>query len=95
MLEFRVRLPTEADTFNFHVRAIPMYEDHSGESMFELFDHFLTALDGRWRQKVIVVTTNGADSMTGLRKDWLQDFRLLLRQVCTGCGVGLINLNSC
>lgn len=52
LLESHVRLSTEADICNFYVVAIPMYDNHNGEAMFELLNHFLTAIDSRWRQKM-------------------------------------------
>lgn len=48
-----------------------MYENHSGKS---ILDRCLTALDGRWRQKINGVPTDGAASMTGVGKGW--DLRL-------------------
>ncbi len=36
MLDFRIRIPVNGDIHNFHMLAIPMFAEHSGEEMFKL-----------------------------------------------------------
>ena len=67
MLDVRIRIPILDDICNLHLLAIPMYESHSGESMFSLLNNCMTALDENWTSKVIGITTDGAASMTGTR----------------------------
>ncbi|CAM6016140.1 unnamed protein product [Sphagnum balticum] len=64
----RIRIPVNGDIHNFHVFAVPMFVEHSEEEMFKLLSDSLSALDLDWKMKIVGITTNGATSMTGVRK---------------------------
>ena len=66
--DVRVRVYKSGTIVNIHVLAIPMFERHTGEYMFELFQKLFDELDPMWRQKLIGVTSDGARSMTGLER---------------------------
>ena len=50
---------------NIHLLAIPMFDRHNGEYMFNILCKLLVALDTKWELKIVGVTTNGAANMTG------------------------------
>ncbi len=68
MLDLRIRIPVNEDIHNFHMLAVPMFAEHSGEEMFKLLSDSLSALDPDWKMKIVGITTDGATSMTGVRK---------------------------
>ncbi|CAM6060964.1 unnamed protein product [Sphagnum tenellum] len=65
MLDLRIRI---LDIHNFHMLAVPMFVEHSGEEMFKSLSDSLSALDLDWKMKIVGITTDGAASMTGVRK---------------------------
>jgi hypothetical protein len=68
MLDLRIRIPVNGDIHNFHMLVVPMFVEHSGEEMFKLLSDSLSALDPDWKMKIVGITTDGAASMTGVRK---------------------------
>jgi hypothetical protein len=64
-MDIRVRLFRNDAIVNLHLLALPMFERHSGEYIFDLFNRLLSVLDPNWRQKIVGVTTDGAANMTG------------------------------
>jgi hypothetical protein len=68
MLDLRICIPVNGDIHNFHMLAVPMFVGHSGEEMFKLLSDSLSALDPDWKMKIVGITTDGAASMTGVRK---------------------------
>jgi len=68
MLDLRIRIPVNEDIHNFHMLAVPMFAKHFGEEMFKLLSNSLSALDSDWKMKIVGITTDGAASMTGVRK---------------------------
>ena len=42
-----------------------MFDRHTGDYMFELFQRLFNVLDPLWKNKVLGVTTDGAGNMTG------------------------------
>ncbi len=68
MLDLRIRIPVNEDIHNFHMLAVPMFAEHFGEEMFKLLSDSLSALDPDWKMKIVGITTNGATSMTRVRK---------------------------
>ena len=50
---------------NFHLVAIPMFEQHTGENMFLLVSHVLDVLCPRWRTQMIGIGSDGANAMIG------------------------------
>ncbi|CAM6071493.1 unnamed protein product [Sphagnum tenellum] len=68
MLDLRIRIPVNGDIHNFHMLAILMFAEHSGKEMFKLLSDSLSALDLDWKMKIVGITTDGAASMTRVRK---------------------------
>ncbi len=68
MFDLRICIPVNRDIHNFHMLAVPMFVEHSGEEMFKLLSDSLLALDPDWKMKIVGITTDGAASMTGVRK---------------------------
>jgi hypothetical protein len=56
---------------NLHLVAIPMFERHTAENIFNLIVRFLDALNGTtmiWYAKLMSVSTNGENRMTGCHR---------------------------
>jgi hypothetical protein len=68
LLDLRIRIPMNGNIHNFHMLAVLMFAQHSGEEMFKLLSDSLSALDPDWKMKIVGITTDGAASMTGVRK---------------------------
>jgi hypothetical protein len=49
MLDLKICIPVNGDIHNFHMLAVPMFVEHSGEEMFKLFFDSLSALDPDWK----------------------------------------------
>jgi hypothetical protein len=64
-LDNRIRIHTDGKLYNFHLVAIPMYETHTGENMFNLVVRILDVVCPRWRMQLIGVGSDGANAMTG------------------------------
>ena len=64
-LDIRVRIYFNGDIKNIHVIALPMFDRHTGDYMYELFENLFNVLDPSWKTKLIGVTTDGAANMTG------------------------------
>jgi hypothetical protein len=64
-LDVRVPFHFAGKLLNFHLMAIPLFERHTGENMFNVLARFLDAVIPSWRTKCIAVSTDGARSMTG------------------------------
>ncbi|CAK9872571.1 unnamed protein product [Sphagnum jensenii] len=50
---------------NLHLVAIPMFDHHSAVNIFNLIVKFMDALYNKWRAKLIGVSTDGENTMTG------------------------------
>ena len=64
-LDIRIRVYNNGDIRNIHIVALPMFERHTGEYMYELFENLFNILDPLWKTKLVGVTTDGAANMTG------------------------------
>ncbi|KAH6578257.1 hypothetical protein BASA61_003987 [Batrachochytrium salamandrivorans] len=64
-LDIRIRLTIKMVVYNYHLLAIPLFEQHTGENMFEVLVKFMDALYSPWREILISSSTDGARSMTG------------------------------
>ena len=51
--------------YNVHAIAIPMFDRHTGENMFNLVSTFLDVVCSDWRAKLIGLSSDGATVMTG------------------------------
>jgi hypothetical protein len=47
-LDVRVRFIIKSTNFNFHMLAIPLYDHHTGEHMFDVLVKFLDAVYSQW-----------------------------------------------
>lgn len=61
----RIRFHLNGVLYNVHAIAIPMFDRHTGENMFNLISTFLDIVCPYWRAKLIGVGSNGANTMTG------------------------------
>ena len=64
-LDVRLRIFSSQDIHNLHLLAIPMFDRHTGEYMFNITAKLFQALDPNWKDKIIGVTSDGAANMTG------------------------------
>ena len=64
-LDNRIRFHLKGVLYNIHILAIPMFDQHTGENMFNLVNKFLNIICLNWRAKLIGVGSDGANSMTG------------------------------
>jgi hypothetical protein len=51
------------DLMNIHLVAVPMFERHTAENMFNTVIKFLDALYGRWRDKLIRMSSDRKNTM--------------------------------
>ncbi|KAG6943225.1 hypothetical protein JG687_00018592 [Phytophthora cactorum] len=51
--------------YNFHLMAVPLFEEHTDEKMFVTMSTFLDAVVQQWKEIVVGVSTDGGRSMTG------------------------------
>ena len=49
----RIRIHINGKLYNFHALAVPMFEQHTSENMFNLVCRFLNVLCPRWRTQLI------------------------------------------
>ena len=64
-LDARVRFEMNSVLHNFHLMAIPLFERHTGEAMFDALSKFLDAVVARWKSCTIAVATDEVANMTG------------------------------
>ena len=61
----RIRIHHDGDILNIHAIAIPMFERHTGENMFNLITTFFDIICPTWRTKLIGIGSDGENTMTG------------------------------
>ncbi len=91
MLDLRIRIPVNEDIHNFHMLVVPMFAEHSGEEMFKLLSDSLSALDPNWKMKIVGITTDGAASMTRMRKGIVSRIQAVATKVSFEYGAALTN----
>ena len=64
-LDVRILLTIKMIVYNFHLLAIPLFDQHASENMFKVLVKFMDALYSPWREIPISFFTDGAWSMTG------------------------------
>jgi hypothetical protein len=67
--DLRLRVCYRSDLVNLHLVALPMFERHSAMNIFNLIAKFMDALYNKWRSKLIGVSTDGENTMTGRHAD--------------------------
>jgi len=50
---------------NLHLVAMPMFERHTMFNVFNMISNFMDALYNKWRTKLIGMSTDGKNTMTG------------------------------
>ena len=63
-----MRVYYQGDIKNIHVIALPMFDRHTGDYMYELFSNLFDILDTLWKSKLVGITTDGARNMTGCHR---------------------------
>ncbi len=67
----RIRICVNGILSNLHLVAIPMFERHTAENIFNLIVRFLDALNDTttiWHAKLMSVSTDGENRMTGCHR---------------------------
>ncbi|RHY88241.1 hypothetical protein DYB26_011715 [Aphanomyces astaci] len=63
--DLRLRLYWHGHLLNLHLVAIPKFDRHTAENMFNMIVKLLDALFPKWRAKLIGVSSDGENTMTG------------------------------
>jgi hypothetical protein len=63
--DLRLRVCYRGDLVNLHLVALPMFERHSAMNIFNLITKFMDAMYSKWRSKLIGVSMDGKNTMTG------------------------------
>jgi hypothetical protein len=63
--DLRVRIYFRGRLLNLHLVAIPMFDRHTAGNIFNMLVKFLDALYGKWRGKLIGMSSDGENTMTG------------------------------
>jgi hypothetical protein len=63
--DLRVRICLKGRLHNLHLVAIPMFERRTALNIFSMLAKFLDALYSKWRSKLIGMSSDGENTMTG------------------------------
>jgi len=63
--DLRMRICFRGRLLNLHLVAIPMFDRHTALNMFNMLVKFLDALYSNWRYKLIGMSSDGENTMTG------------------------------
>lgn len=77
-LDVRVRLYGGGGIQNLHLVAVPVHERRTSENMFKVLERVLDQVSLSWRKKLLSVTTDGENKMTGRH----QGFVTLIALAC-------------
>jgi hypothetical protein len=64
-VRFRIFMPAFYNIVNLHAIALPMFDWHTGEVMFQMVISFLDVLRPDWKVHLLGVSSDGARNMTG------------------------------
>jgi hypothetical protein len=64
-LDVRIIFSVHDVMYNFHLLALPLFDRHTGENMFDVLVQFLNAFYPQWRDILVDSSTDGARPMTG------------------------------
>jgi hypothetical protein len=67
--DMRVRVCYRGELVNLHLVAMPMFERHSVVNIFNVIAKFMDVLYIKWRAKLIGVSTNNKNTITGHQAD--------------------------
>ncbi len=59
-----VRICFHGWLFNLHLVTIPMFDRHTAGNIFNMLVKFLDAMYGKWRAKLIGMSSDGENTMT-------------------------------
>ncbi len=91
MLDLKICILVNEDIHDFHMLVVPMFAEHSGKEMFKLLSNSLSALDPNWKMKIVGIITDGAASMTGMRKGIVSRIQAVATKVSFEYGAALTN----
>jgi hypothetical protein len=63
--DLRVHICFHGWFLNLHLVAIPMFDRHTADNIFNMLVKFLDTLYGKWRGKLIGMSSDGKNMMTG------------------------------
>jgi hypothetical protein len=63
-VHFQIFMPTFYNIVNLHAVALPMFDWHTGEVMFQMVVSFLDVLHPSWKVHLLGVSSDGAHNMT-------------------------------
>ncbi len=63
--DLRVRICFRGRLLNLHLVAIPMFDRHTADNIFNMLVKFLDAPYGKWCAKLIGMSSNDENTMTG------------------------------
>jgi hypothetical protein len=63
--DLRVRICFRGQLLNLHLVAIPMFDCHMAGNIFNMLVKFFNALYGKWRAKLIDMSSDNENTMTG------------------------------
>jgi hypothetical protein len=79
---------------NLRLVAIPMFERHTAENLFNMVVKFLDALYGRWRDKLVGASSDGENTMTvvtlGSLRAWRCATNTVLRIWCPAHQIDIV-----
>jgi hypothetical protein len=64
-VHFRIFMPAFYNIVNLHAIALPMFNRHTGEVMFQMVVSFLDVLHPGWKVHLLGVSSDGARNMIG------------------------------
>jgi len=65
LFDLRVRIYFRGRLLNLHLVAIPMFDRHMADNIFNMLVKFLDALYDKWCAKLIGMSSDGENMMTG------------------------------
>jgi hypothetical protein len=63
--DVRIRICHKYTGHDFHLLSIPVYERHTGETIFNAFSKAMDALFPDWRETITGASSDGEEKMTG------------------------------
>ncbi len=67
--DLRIRIYFHGQLLNLHLVAIPMFDRHTTGNIFNMLVKFLDAMYDKWRAKLIGMSSDGKNTMTGRHTD--------------------------
>lgn len=77
--DIRIRLCVRGVLFNVHLVCVPFFERHTAANICQMVCKLLDSLSAKWRSKLISISTDGENTMTG----WIGGFVTLMDHEAT------------